>query len=486
VTQLRKNVLLMGGLAVVAGGLALFAYFGVSQSEEKESTRKEAESRLFGADPGAAKGPDGGAGPAPEVATLVVKAKGDVTALEKKDGAWRITDPVRAPADPVAVDQVITALTTGKFKDLIEENPTDADLAKYGLAKPAWEVTAYAYLPVKREVTLQGGVENTFDGSIYVRRGGEKSIHSMEGGTRWSLEKSTFELRAKDVFSFDEAKLDRIELKSAKNAWTVERDPAKAWRLVKPTAEAADTATVQGIFTALKNERALAFPKEAIGNQAPVLEAGLGAGSELTRLRLFKQDKLLAVIDHGGESLVAEAPEAVLTALDKSVQELRDKTVVAFKREDVARVTLAKKGAPAVTVERVEVDGGPEDWKVSAPEAGPAKKWKLSSVLWNLSTLKAAELGVEHPKSWGGAYGLEPGERTVEIFDAAGKSLARLAVGKPVEGKPNLLFVRGSRDQVLEVDGSRLSDLPVTLADLLDKPPPPAAPSDAGPVEPRN
>ena len=65
------------------------------------------------------------------------------------------------------------------------------------------------------------------------------------------------------------------------------------------------------------------------------------------------------------------------------------------------------------------------------------------------------------------------------LFDAAGKELARLTLGKEVEGTPALWYVRGTRDQVLQADSTRLADLPQSLFDVLDAPAP-----DAGATAP--
>jgi len=39
-----------------------------------------------------------------------------------------------------------------------------------------------------------------------------------------------------------------------------------------------------------------------------------------------------------------------------------------------------------------------------------------------------------------------------------------------VKGKSNAIYVRGSRNAVLEIDSSRLTDLPSKISDVIDQP----------------
>jgi hypothetical protein len=500
-TQLRKTVLLMGGGGLAVVVLGLIAYFGVAQPQEREAERKEVEGKLFSAYRAGEKGADGGSLPDPVFTGLVIKAKGETTALEKKEGVWRITQPLEAPADGYTADQIARSLTSTKYKDLIEENPTDADLEKYGLKNPQFTVTAYSYVPDpdgkgaddssrKREVTVYGGIENPFDGSIYVRREGDKAIHSVEGGARYALEKTTFELRNKEVLGLEEPKLKRIDVKTKSNRFVLERDAQKAWRLVEPHPEAADASAVTAMINALRNERAQAFPRadeQDAGWKAALEAAQLDAtftddAGKATRVRIDKREVTLAAIERDGHVTLAEVPDGALNDLDKNPQDLRDKTVVTFDRDAAAKLVFSS-GGTSIVAEKVVADGGPEEWKITAPEQGPAKRWRLSSLLWNLSSLKATALGEEKPKSWA-KYGLDKPQRSASVLDKDGKVLAKVEIGKDVDGKANQLYVRGSRDQVLEVDSNRLNDLPTSADDVLDRPAPPVA--DGGSVSAKN
>src|SRR5262249_2849402 len=379
---------------------------------------------------------------------------------------WVITAPLSVKADRPAVEAIINQLQNGKFKSTVEQNPSAADLSKYGLDQPKFTLTAYAYVPDskgegaadpsrRREVTLYGGMENTFDGAIYMRRQGDNAIYAVDGGIRFSLEKTTFDLRDKEVLALDEATLKQVDFKSKSNRYLLERDEGKSWQLKEPKAAPADATAVTTMIGTFKNGRALAFPKDSpeerkrLGLLAPAVDITfLRDGGEKMRVRLNKAkvndgEKIFALRESGSDVVLAEVPVGALTALDKSPTDLRDKSVLSFKREDVAKVVFSPGGnAPEIAVEKVSTDGGSsEDWQVTAPEKGPAKKWKLSSVLWSLSSLKASAVDEENPKDWG-KYGISPGSRSIALMDQSGKLMAKLQVGKEVKGKPNALYVK--------------------------------------------
>jgi hypothetical protein len=493
VKQREKNLLVLLVLVGLAGGLGLYAYFGVMKPEERESQRKETAEKLFAPYRSDEKSADGGSPPTAVFTSVVVKAKGDSTTLEKKGDAWWITSPLSARADKFTAEGLIGQIQTAKFKATVEENPSDADLAKYGLDQPRFTVTARAYLPDARgegegsadpsrqkELVFYGGIENTFDGSVYLRRGGEKPVYAVDGFVRTSLEKSTFELRDKEVLAVDETKLKQMEFKSKPNHYLLEHE-GSGWKLISPKQSPADTSTVSSMLSAFKNERATAFLNDSPAERKRVQLTAAAAkvtftdnSGEKVAIRLSKAkidgtEKAYALRETGKEAVLAEVPVAAVTALDKSVVDLRDKSVLSFNRDQVARITFSPGGnAPEIIAEKVIADAGsPEEWQLIAPEKAPAKKWKLTSLLWSLTSLKASGFAEENPKDWS-KYGISANSKSLALADREGKVVARLQIGREVKGKSNALYVKGSRPEAMELDSARLSEIPWKLEDVID------------------
>jgi hypothetical protein len=96
-----------------------------------------------------------------------------------------------------------------------------------------------------------------------------------------------------------------------------------------------------------------------------------------------------------------------------------------------------------------------------------------------LGAMKASGAGEEKPKDWG-RYGLDAKGKWIALFGEDGKELARLTIGKEIIGKSGSYYVRGTREQVFESDGSRFGEFPFSVSTLLDEPDAGSA-SDAGP-----
>jgi len=509
VSPQQRSLVTLLGLTAVAAAVGLYAYFGVMKVDEQEQEEKAVADKLFSTSgPTPEKTSDGGAPPQPEFTKIAVRAKGETTVVEKQpDGTWRMTAPVKAAVDQYVLDSLTSQLKDGKVDQKVEEKPGDEDLKRYGLKEPQWTVEASALVPdpkdpsapkQPRQVKLEGGVENTFNGSIYLRKDADPAVYAASGGIRFNLEKTAYDLRDKQVLAVDEPKIQTLDVVRPKGGGYSllrgEGEGTRAWKMTGPKAQDADGQAVINVLGQLKSERATAFladsPEERKkhGLESPAVDATfVMKDGEKIRLRLAKAaDKHYALREDREGAVLAEVGSAALGHLDKPADDLRDKSVLQFKRDEVAELLFKPEGGgPAIEVKRDLPPAGAgdagaapsaESWAVAAPEKGPAKAWKVSSNLWTLSSLQATAFGEENPKSWD-KYGISDRSRQVVLRGAGGKVLTALSVGSEVKGKANTVYVRGSRNQVMEMDSARLSDFPQRVDDIIDRPPPPPPPA---------
>ncbi len=503
-SQLGKNALWMGVMAAVAAGLGLYAWLGVKEPEERAEKKKAAEERLISADA------DGKATEL-EFTRVTLEAQGGSTTLERsEDGTWRIVAPVKAKADAFQVDNVLSQLTGGKIKTVVDEAPAAADLQRYGLSPPSFVVRAEGRAkqtgsridPDAPKVTrvIKGGGENTFDGSVYVQRDDDPRVVSVQGGVRWALDKSTYDLRHKDVLEVaNDAR--SLTVKAPTHAYTLTRegeDKDAKWRLApaKGAAMLADKQAVEQFLVAMKGYKAVAFLEDSAAERARVgldkplvtvdVQPAKGGPFRLALAELKESDKTRTFLlrTEGEETTLAELEPGAVFALDKDPQQLRDKTVLVFDRAKVAKVVFKRQGEKDIVVQRSagsDVGAGStassEEWTVLAPEEGPGKKFKLSSILWSLGSLKATAFLEEAPKQ---KSPLGEIFRQVLLYDAQGKELAVLTVGAEVPGKEGTRYARGTVRELVEMDTGKLQDLPETVADVLEKPSSPTPAVDGG------
>jgi len=498
--QTTRTLLMLVALAAIGGGVALYAYYGVHEKDRREDEKKDHDDRLFSPARLGEKSKDGGIASV-EFTALTITASGQVTALAHPAGeGWRIVNPVHASADKLVLDSILSQLQQAKFKSVIEEKPDAAALARYGLDKPTFTLEAQAEVGdnhEKRSVKLVGGIENTYDGTVFMQRDDQPTVYAAEGGARYAFQKSTFDLREKEVFPYTIDQLTKIEVKTANNHYRLEKDDKKEWQLREPTKEGADLLTLTAMIAGLKNTHATAFPPDEADKHAL---RGLEPPQLLAKFELTDGGSLSyragkAPPDAGDPSIYAliDGPDGPVLAtlakppeIDRNPGDLRDRTVLHFKKDQVAKIVFHAAATgdggtkPDIVVERAaRPDGGLEDsWNVTAPRAGKAKTFKISAMLWTLGSLKWEKSAEEKPKDWG-KYGIDSRSRSVALFGADGKEITRFTWGKEVEGTP-LFYVRGTRDQALEANVERLTELPNDAVEVIEVPPAITPAADAG------
>jgi hypothetical protein len=480
--QTTRTLVSLAILLVAAGGVGLYAWRGVYQADQVDSAKKERDERLFSPPAPGEPGRDGGTASTTFV-RLAITFEGTTTVLERQPGApWRVTAPIAALADRLTVDAIVSQLETASFKATLDESPDPATLERYGLDHPTFVVEATAETGDARgprTLKLEGGLENSFDGTTFVRRSGEKPVFTVPGGVRYALAKSTYELRDKQVLAIDEGSLERVTVKAAANRYTLARTADGSWALGEPTSgELVDPAQVSAMLSAQSAERAQAFPPNGStvrrSFDAPALDVSfLGKDGQSTRVRVARSaedggERWYALKESDGATVLALVGPAAASHLDRNPAELRDKTLVRFKKELVTRIVLSRGGSQLV-LDKASVDTPAEAWRVVSPKEGKAKVFKVTSLLWTLGGLKASAWGTAKPKDWA-HLGIDGQARSITLFGADGAELGRLTIGHELEAKKGTFYARGTKDQVAECDGARLAELPFELTELLDEP----------------
>lgn len=475
-SQSTRTLLTLVVLLALGLGVGLYAWKVVYEGDEKETEVKKVDEHLFSPLKAGEKG-------RVEFVKLKLTSGGETVVLERASGdePWKMTAPWSAGADKIAADGVVSQLQTAKFKYVADESPDDAALEKYGLTKPTFVVEAEALVGDSRErrsVILYGGAENTFNGSIFMRRNDEKKVWGAEGGVKWSFQKAPLDLREKEVLALEEAKVDRVRVKTKNNEYTLERDAEKQWFVDQPKPLKneekrflADQGAITGAINGLRNERAIAFPSEPPPGE-PFEDLVFETGDKQVHVKLWRlgggdagPERVVLWREDERGTVVAEVSPTSLSFFDRHPWDLRDRSVVIFKKDAVAKVTFHLADGSEIVVEKDVSDAGSaETWRVTAPVKGPAKQFKLAAILWTLGAMKASDVVDEKPKDLK-KYGFD---RWVAVADASGKELGRLMIGADAKDRQGMKYLRGTRDQIVAGDASRLADIPTKLEDVLE------------------
>jgi Domain of unknown function (DUF4340) len=150
--------------------------------------------------------------------------------IDKQGEQWRIVAPGHYTADSDTVAQILTALVDARIDDFVTDAPTD--LGQYGLKDPQIVVTVFSG-KTKTEHALLFGLEQpqASKKAVYVKRGGEPSVYTVEDALVGKVNLGLFDLRDKTVMGFDPVKAGRLEIENHGKQYTLSRDPAGKWQV---------------------------------------------------------------------------------------------------------------------------------------------------------------------------------------------------------------------------------------------------------------
>ena len=468
--QTTKTLVGLLAMLVVAGGIAGVALW-TGKDEQKKAEAKEKSEKLFDFDKAHAK------------ELRISKDGKPVVQLVKGDKSWKLVQPVEAEADDTAVDSLVSSLSTLKQK---KDLPDEKDLKAFGLDQPKLEVAVK--LEDGKEQGVVVGTDNSFDNTVYVKRLGDATVRVIDAYQKTSLEKTAFDLRDKKVAHLDDnADVKRVEVTGVKSPYTLEKD-GTAWKV---NGAAADTAVAERVASALKSLRATAVAAEKAGSlkefgldkPKAVAKLTVGAGNDTyTRVVRVGQAKSGAATQktyakRDDAPVVYEVDKQIVTDLEKEPFDLQNKELVKVDREAIRKAVFE---TPAGKVEITRVKNTPPDggfpdeiFTVVAPQQGAAKKWKISSALYSIGSLRAAAFVGPVPAAKDLAkYGLDK-PKAVTLLGEGDKVLARVRIGAEKDGKRYVLV--DGFDKLVRVEKSTVDDWPWTVTDALDTPPPPQA-----------
>jgi hypothetical protein len=283
-----------------------------------------------------------------DIAKVDIKRKsGDEVELAKDNaGKWQIAGAKPLRADQNEVSNMLSTLSSLTSERLIEEKASN--LADYGLAQPAVEVDVTAK-DNKTQKLLIG--DNTPAGNAtYVALAGDPRVFTLASYSKTSLDKSAKDLRDKRLLVFEQDKLSRVELAAKKQDIEFGRSKNQ-WQIVKPKPLRADDSKVEELIRKLgdakmdlnvsdddQKKAAAAFNSGSAVATAKVTDT---SGTEELQVRKSKDDYYAKSTAVEG---VHKVGSDLGTALDKSVDEFRNKKLFDFGFSDPEKIELRAGG----------------------------------------------------------------------------------------------------------------------------------------------
>lgn len=456
----RTTLVLLAVAVLLGAGIWLSNRREAEQHEAEERTR-----RLFGALEAA------------QVEWVALTASGgEAVRLERRDGAWRVVEPVDFPADPANADSLASALASMTSEAVIEEPQPPA---VYGLGEGARTVRFGAG---GSEHELRIGKKTPVGGNHYAATSGAEgaTVYTVATFRTTAFDKALDDLRERRPLRFERGDVTRIEAEWTGGRVVVEKQDG-AWKLVEPVHDDADQDAIENLLSDLVFLRAAGFvdepsPPGEVGLDRPeyrvVLTGTAEPGKQAPRYEL-SIGSMIATNARAGkaaEAALYEIPEDRFQKLPKKVEAFRFKQLARFAASDADRFELifhdteaaAAGASSAVTIEGTRTESG---WDTT-PE--PMAAGTAARMIAELAELDAAEIAADEvgPQELAG-LGFAPPRATIRVYGAVPEGggeapvLAEVLLG--VQSGSRIAARRPDRPTIFRIDAAHAEHVPVSL-----------------------
>lgn len=360
-------------------------------------------------------------------------------ALKKSGDDWRMSKPLDTAADAATVKILLGAIASGEIKKEVKD--ASSDLATYGLDKPF--ITARVKTKDKELAAISVGKTTPIGGSAYLQRSDDKKILLASSSLRSSLDKQVKDLRDKSIVGFSDDELQRVEVSGSGGEMALAKKDG-AWVIERPAAFAADASNVRSFLSSLRAMRATDFPDDApsdlsqYGLDAPQLTIRLLVGKDnaekTIRFGSKQSDKKELYVQTSGLPTIYTVSEFSLKELSKGPNELRDKTVLAFTRDDAAAIDVRHKDGTQLRLLR----GDDKQWRVEGLEGKPAAA--ANQYIGDVHELKGYEILADNPGSVA-EYGLDQPMLTLRVSGSEQRALGSILIGERPASEDKKEFV---------------------------------------------
>ncbi|MCX6355248.1 MAG: DUF4340 domain-containing protein [Candidatus Aureabacteria bacterium] len=279
------------------------------------------------------------------------------------------------------------------------------------------------------------------------------------------------EQKGKILFSLKADDIDKIELVKEKETIVCTKDKDGNWSIEQPLKYMADKSPLQSICSrleSLNSERAI---KGEELDEKKIEDFGLKKPRIIVRFRARGKEMSLALGEDAplGESAYAQivgdktvylVNKSLYPVLNKEVKDLRDRAIVEFEPNDLAKAQITHEGK---TIEIVQDTNG---WQITKPLQAAADPDKVSGMLRKIKNMRVRDFTDDAPKDLA-KYGLDAPAYEVSLWDKKDQAAKTILVGK--EAEKNVVYAkRGGTDMVFTVNSDFMKDLARTPEEMRD------------------
>jgi Domain of unknown function (DUF4340) len=299
--------------------------------------------------------------------------------------------------------------------------------------------------------------------------GGYYYWYEVKGGEQ----RKAAEEAAQRIFQLTKDAIEAVTITRGNEVIKLAKDPQAGWMLTEPVRAKAEQRTVDDVLDGLvegKRERVVAEQATDLGEfglQEPslVVEATTKGVATPTVLQIGARTPTFSsyYAREGDQAKVLMIPTSLQTKFDKTVFNLRDKTVLALDQTQVRRVEVHQ-GEQLIAAEAA----GEQGWKLVAPLEAMADKTKIADFLSAIHGATVKEFVEETPQDLT-PYGLNPPRWRLVFFVGDERAEKSLLLGEEDSAKGGIYAKRGAMDNVFVMDAKLLEKLPKAVSDWRDR-----------------
>jgi hypothetical protein len=412
-----RNTIIVLVLLVIVGGYALIVGLG---------SRPEERTKLLGI-----SGDD--------IAKIDLQYPDREIVLERsKGGIWQLSKPIGGDADQFQANNLARAIADCEVTGTVEENP--ADLEPFGLAKPRTVVTVNTF-DKKPHPSIDVGKATPVGFNAYIKTSDKPAVLLTSSSFPSGMNKTVNDLRDRDLMSFKIDDVQKFTLaRDSDPPVEIVRDGDK-WKIVKPAPYPADDTQVREALGTMVNAKASDFPNDKPGSvtqyglEKPHITASVTLKNGETQSLLFgfkqpEEGKGGIYARRGERAPVYVVPAYVMSGLNKSALDFRDRTILSFDPSAIDSIKI-KLSSGEFTLKRGEsgkwvvIDNG----KTSDGDVPVIER-----LLSQLHSLKGNSI-VADPMPSAEPFGLSNPPIDITLVGKDGKEIGEVKLAK-IEVKP--------------------------------------------------
>jgi hypothetical protein len=297
---------------------------------------------------------------------IATSANAEGPELEKSSGSWELIKPVRWPANPFAVNHILSQLqfldreTSFPVEDIENSGQT---LADFGL-KPPEVVLTYRTGGVTSELKI--GRITDIGNQLYILAPDEEHIHVVNRSLLDSLSIGFEKLRSSSVFSTPVFEIQswNLQMRSAGNLRIRLTRRGNSWIFETPIRARANRATVETTLGQIISLKVKSFVSEGGGDLSllglvnPDLRLTVEGGSSRQSVLIGNpvpegsDDEFYAKKEDNPTVFTVEMP--VLDTLRTAQVALRERRLFSLESNELQSILITQEGNESVTLQKLE------------------------------------------------------------------------------------------------------------------------------------